>query len=280
MSEWFNGTHPHLTPSLYAVTRNAIVDLYNKDTTKYLAAGDVTNTVAGEPGSLLRLWRALEAGGAINHGSIRGDSLPVVLPASRAAAAELARKVSALVGAQIPAGAGGEEAAAAGVDWSKVAEGAGVGREEAVRAFLGGSEEEYASAGGGEAGASGEGGGGGGGGGNDARVGAVKHLLDSLDSNIVQAAVDAALAAGASAGDARKAGALGGVAGAAALTATRERDEIASLHREIVDLEHKKWELKHRRLLDMEEVLEAERRSLLIERRDGYYKRCRYWLGE
>ncbi|GMI55158.1 hypothetical protein TeGR_g6266, partial [Tetraparma gracilis] len=112
------------------------------------------------------------------------------------------------------------------------------------------------------------------------KEGILRHMLDNLDSSVVQAAVDAAVRQGADIVDAKKAAVVGGVAGMAAAAARKQEQDANVLHQEILDLQCKKWAAKHQRLTDMEEVLEAERRSLLMERRDSYYKRCRYWLGD
>jgi len=108
----------------------------------------------------------------------------------------------------------------------------------------------------------------------------LKRMVNGLDDKVVQAAVDAALKAGADLESAKKAGIVGGVAGAAKRKLDKEQGDIDVLHREVMELEYKKWELKRQRVGDMEEILEAERRALLHERRDSYYKRCRFWLGD
>jgi len=265
LGEWFDCSQPHLTPALYATTRNAIIKLYKKDTTKYLSMGDVRKSVVGEYGSILRLWRMLESGGGINYGKVKNTGLPMI--AGGRAKGEVdgvtSKKVVDAVAKQIGGGKGATEAAQV-IDWKKVGTEVGLEEAEAVAAFLSHDSEVFVE----------EGGGGGGGG------DMLKRMVNGLDDKVVQAAVDAALKAGADLESAKKAGIVGGVAGAAKRKLDKEQGDIDVLHREVMELEYKKWELKRQRVGDMEEILEAERRALLHERRDSYYKRCRFWLGD
>ncbi|EJK73493.1 hypothetical protein THAOC_04879, partial [Thalassiosira oceanica] len=168
------------------------------------------------------------------------------------------------------------------VDWDGVAKEVGDGASPAdcQRAFLSPPSEEAkliadVSAGGGVAGVG-------------AGADTVSRIVDDVDPGVIRAAVDAALNASAGGGDgadvdvdaARRAGIVGAVAASAASGLREQEDEISRTLMEIAEQRIRRLENRTAVLDDVEALLEAERVSLELERRDLYTARCRHWFGD
>ena len=108
----------------------------------------------------------------------------------------------------------------------------------------------------------------------------LKSLIQNVDKDIASAAVAAAIKAGANQSQAASAGLIGAIAAKATEEAEAAEAGAITLKEEIQALKMEKLEKRMDRLRDIEELMEVERVGLLMERRDLYFKRCRFWLGD
>ena len=96
----------------------------------------------------------------------------------------------------------------------------------------------------------------------------------------MKAVVDASLQSTNYINKAHKASFVAIMAGAAAQKGAQAESEIENTLMDIVDLQIQRLENRVALLDDVEALLEAERVSLELERRDMYTARCRHWFGD
>ena len=96
----------------------------------------------------------------------------------------------------------------------------------------------------------------------------------------MKAVVDASLQSTNDIKEARKASFVAIMAGAAAQKGAQAESEIKNTLMDIVDLQIQRLKNRVALLDDVEALLEAERVSLELERRDMYTARCRHWFGD
>lgn len=80
--------------------------------------------------------------------------------------------------------------------------------------------------------------------------------------------------------EAKKASLMGIIASVATEKAQEEEEQIRATLMDIVDQRVQRIENKLSMIDDVEALLEAERVSLELERRDMYTTRCRQWFGD
>ncbi|GMH91681.1 hypothetical protein TrST_g13838 [Triparma strigata] len=108
----------------------------------------------------------------------------------------------------------------------------------------------------------------------------VEGIINSVDADVVKAAVNAALGAGADVANAKAAGVVGGVVERANRLMKEETDTCNSLVAEIGRLKGEIMVARVKRIRDVEDLLEAEREELEEERKTQYFRRAKFWLGE
>jgi SWI/SNF related-matrix-associated actin-dependent regulator of chromatin subfamily C len=106
------------------------------------------------------------------------------------------------------------------------------------------------------------------------------HIIDGVHPEVLKAVVDASLQSTNDINEARKASFVAIMAGAAAQKGAQAESEIENTLMDIVDLRIQRLENRVALLDDVEALLEAERVSLELERRDMYTARCRHWFGD
>ena len=96
----------------------------------------------------------------------------------------------------------------------------------------------------------------------------------------MKAVIDASLQSTNDINEARKASFVAIMAGAAAQKGAQAESEIENTLMDIVDLQIQRLENRVALLDNVEALLEAERVSLELEKRDMYTARCRHWFGD
>ena len=96
----------------------------------------------------------------------------------------------------------------------------------------------------------------------------------------MKAVVDGSLQSTNDINEARKASFVAIMAGAAAQKGAQAESEIENTLMDIVDLQIQRLENRVALLDNVEALLEAERVSLELEKRDMYTARCRHWFGD
>jgi SWI/SNF related-matrix-associated actin-dependent regulator of chromatin subfamily C len=92
--------------------------------------------------------------------------------------------------------------------------------------------------------------------------------------------IDASLNATQDLTEAKKASLIGAVVSVAAEKGVEEEHQIRATLMDIVDQRVQRLENRIALMDDVEALLEAERVSLELERRDMYTTRCRQWFGD
>jgi SWI/SNF related-matrix-associated actin-dependent regulator of chromatin subfamily C len=92
--------------------------------------------------------------------------------------------------------------------------------------------------------------------------------------------IDASLNATQDLTEAKKASLIGAVVSIAAENGVEEERQIRATLMDIVDQRVQRLENRIALMDDVEALLEAERVSLELERRDMYTTRCRQWFGD
>jgi SWI/SNF related-matrix-associated actin-dependent regulator of chromatin subfamily C len=80
--------------------------------------------------------------------------------------------------------------------------------------------------------------------------------------------------------EAKNASVIGAIASVAAEKGLEEERQIRATMMDIIDQRVKRIENRIALMDDIEALLEAERVSLELERRDMYTTRCRQWFGD
>ena len=108
----------------------------------------------------------------------------------------------------------------------------------------------------------------------------VQGLVDSVDPEVLQKVLSAAMeATGGDAAAAQSAAVLGLQLPQFIAKARNYEIDVASKLSRLVDLRMQKLENRMTMLDDVEGILEAEKMALELERRDLYTARCRHWFG-
>ena len=297
LPEWFNDSASHRTEASYILTREKVIGVARADPDKFLTATSIRRCVVGDAGSLLRLhellthWRLINAFAA-------GESVPVA-PDNRYQHDEmesrkrpveetfwtegrkemLAKLVTESSNKKRKTDAMEEDAPKNGgkvdIDWKAIAAdvGGGVSSTECQRTFLSlpltvPSTDTKASHG--SVMAIGV---------RAAREEILKDLIKDVRPEVIEAATKAALQTTGDLQEAQKGALLGSIAAKAEERAAIEEESVNELLMELLDQRMKKLENRVSLLDEVEGMLEAERVSLELERRDLYTARCRHWFG-
>ena len=108
----------------------------------------------------------------------------------------------------------------------------------------------------------------------------LSQFLDGVRPEVLKAAVEASLQVTDDITEVRKASIVAVLASAAAEKGAQIESEIENTLMDIVDQRLHRLENRVAILDDVEALLEAERVSLELERRDMYTTRCRHWFGD
>ena len=291
LPEWFNGSAPHRSESTYLTTRDKMLELARTNQQQHVTATAIRRSVPGDAGSLMRMHRFLSDLGLINAGQV-GETSPRDPAVARLAPAagtkrcfnEMERtlfwttaRTQALHGSIRPHIRREANSGRFVVDWDGVAKEVGDGAtpSDCQRAFLSPPSEEARLIA--DASTKSDVGGSG--------AATVGQIIEEVDPDVIRAAVDAALNASgngeeADVDSARKAGIVGAVAASAASGLREQEDEMSRTLMEIAEQRIRRLENRTAVLDDVEALLEAERVSLELERRDLYTARCRHWFGD
>lgn len=112
-----------------------------------------------------------------------------------------------------------------------------------------------------------------------AREEILKDLVKDVRPEVIEAATKAALQTTGDIQEAQKGALLGSIAAKAEERAAAEEESANELLLELLNQRMKKLENRVSLLDEVEGMLEAERVSLELERRDLYTARCRHWFG-
>ena len=288
LPEWFNASAPHRTAATYIAVREKILDLAKRNGQQFITSTALRRSVAGDAGSLLRLHQFLMDWGLLNSGQV-GETAPSdsVLRGVHAAGGALAgtkrkspehvpavswtsERVHALeasvcnhISKQTSLNSPAMKIV---VNWEDVASelGGGVTPSDCQRAFVNPPSEAAkmiadASASGSKA--------------------LFSNILDGVRPEVLNAAIEASLQSTNDIVEARKASFAAAVASAAAEKGAKAESDIERTLMDIVDQRLQRLENRVALLDDVEALMEAERVSLELERRDMYTTRCRHWFG-
>ena len=262
LPEWFNGSATHRTSASYLQARNHILEMSRGLDDKHLTATMVRRSIPGDAGSVLRLFQFLENYHLINKQI--NDSSPTPIPFQKSAAKQTREEQDQLVQAVLD----NTSKESNTVDWDAVSKQVGMPSLDCEKAFVAiplnempevdapstpvaqGSTANY-----------------------------LQQLLDRTDAETIRAVATAAASAAKDGGKSSAAGILGLRAHDARKEAEQQDAAVARIMGEIVDLRLEKLQKRMSMLEDMEALLEAERMSLELERRDLYTARCRHWFG-
>jgi SWI/SNF related-matrix-associated actin-dependent regulator of chromatin subfamily C len=299
--EWFDGSALHRSEKSYLASRNRMIDMSSKLADRYVTTTMIRRSIPGDVGSLMRMYNFLTAYGLINKGALNDTTpTPVTLQESKAkyrwseplqqellrAVVEESRKRRRL---NNPAAQDFEPV----IDWDTVANklGHGVSPTDCERQFLAmpiadSSGEGSATTGEtamndssevGEAKPSDD---------DSARAVVTKQqqllqdVMDLCDAKVVHDFTNAAFSAESGSTVKIQGNAVVGLVTHHALHEATSKDEkVSRIMAEIVDLRMKKLENRLALLDDVEGLLDSERVSLELERRDLYTARCRHWYG-
>lgn len=290
LPEWFNFTAPHRTESTYIATRETILKLAKCNSQQYITTTAIRRSVAGDAGSLLRLHKFLMDWGLLNGGQI-GETAPsdAVLRGVHTEGGSLAKskrkhsqlqqqstlwtddrmhalEISVVKHTSKKPDEGSNELRII-VDWNAVATDldSGVTASDCQLAFINPPTE-------------------------DDKMAAVaissnnkwslSQFLDGVRPEVLKAAVEASLQVTDDITEVRKASIVAVLASAAAEKGAQIESEIENTLMDIVDQRLQRLENRVAILDDVEALLEAERVSLELERRDMYTTRCRHWFGD
>jgi len=291
LPEWFNSSAPHRTEATYISTRETILNLAKCNTQLYITTTAIRRSVPGDAGSLLRLHKFLMDWGLLNAGQI-GETAPsdAVLRGVHAVGGSLAKlkrkhsqaqqhsvswtaarmhalEISVVKHTSKKADDGTNQLTII-VDWDAVAAdlGEGVTASDCQLAFLNPPTEDDVKF----------------------AVGALpsnnnwslSQFLEGVRPEVLKAAVEASLQFTDDMTEVRKASIVAALASAAAEKGAQIESEIETTLMDIVDQRLQRLENRVAILDDVEALLEAERVSLELERRDMYTTRCRHWFGD
>jgi hypothetical protein len=283
LPEWFNCTAPHRTEFTYIATRENILSLAKRNTQQFITSTAVRRSVPGDAGSLLRLHKFLMDFGLLNIGQI-GETAPgdailrglhvaggVIAGSKRkhtSAVAWTSDRVHALEASVVKHASkktveGSPDQVNIVVNWDAVASdvGGGATPSDCQSAFVNPPSEDVKTS-------------------MSSKNSVFSHIIDGVHPEVLKAVVDASLQSTNDINEARKASFVAIMAGAAAQKGAQAESEIENTLMDIVDLRIQRLENRVALLDDVEALLEAERVSLELERRDMYTARCRHWFGD
>jgi len=300
LPEWFNGSASHRTEATYIQTREKMISVSRANPDKFLTATAIRRCVLGDAGSLLRLHDLLSHWRLIN-GFAAGESIPVA-PSIRYQHDEtenrkrpieetfwtegrktmLAKLVVENSNKKRKADPDAMEVdtpkmgGKVNIDWKAIAAdvGGGVSSTECQRTFLSlplaapSSDTKSKTSRGNVAISI-----------RATREEILKDLIKDVRPEVIEAATKAALQATGDLQEAQKGVLLGSIAAKAEERAAAEEESVNELVNELLDQRMKKLENRVSLLNEVEGMLEAERVSLELERRDLYTARCRHWFG-
>lgn len=285
LPEWFNSSAPHRTVDTYIAAREKILELAKKNGQQFITSTAIRRSVPGDAGSLLRLHKFMMDWGLLNGGQI-GETAPsdpvlrgiagtkrksppkdpFVWTTERVKALEVAVFKNAK---KRPAdGSDPSSKATIVVKWDAVATqmGDGITPSDCQRAFISPPSDSAKMV----ADASSNG---------DSKA-SLSAIVDGVDPKVLKAAIEGSLQCTDDVSEARKASLVATVASAASQKAAEAESEIERTLRNIVDQRLQRLENRVALLDDVEALMEAERVSLELERRDMYTTRCRHWFGD
>ncbi len=291
LHEWFNFTAPHRTETTYITTRETILKIAKCNSQQFITTTAIRRSVAGDAGSLLRLHKFLMDWGLLNGGQI-GETAPsdAVLRGVHAEGGPLTKTKRKHSQAQHYAVSwtadrihdleisvvkhtskkpdDGKNPLKIVVDWDTVASdlGEGVTASDCQLAFINPPAEDDVKL---AAGALSS---------NNNR--SLSQFLDGVRPEVLKAAVEASLQFTNDITEVRKATIIAALASSAANKGVQIESEIETTLMDIVDQRLQRLENRVAILDDVEALLEAERVSLELERRDMYTTRCRHWFGD
>jgi len=299
LPEWFNDSATHRTEASYIQAREKMIGVARADPDKFLTATAVRRCVVGDAGSLLRLhellthWRLINAFAAgesvpvapdnrYQHDEMESRKRPVEETFWTEGRKEMLAKIvveNSNKKRKANPDAMQDDAPKKGgkvdIDWKAIAAdvGGGVSSTECQRTFLSlpltaPSSDTKASRGGVM-----------GIGVRAAREEILKDLIKDVRPEVIEAATKAALQTTGDLQEAQKGALLGSIAAKAEERAAAEEESVNELLMELLDQRMKKLENRVSLLDEVEGMLEAERVSLELERRDLYTARCRHWFG-
>lgn len=281
LPEWFDNSAPHRSEVSYIQTRNEMLRKANENNDFYLTATVVRRTIAGDVGSLLRLHKFLTQWGLINGKAI-GESTPsstlptlvsmrekVVVDCEDSDVTMEWSEEEKLILVKTVVGHAAKrrklDGASDDIDWSEVARDVGKPAESCCKVFLETDlltkvenvQNESSN-----------------------KEAWIHELLSGVHPDVLTAAFNGAMNVTSNVDEAKKASLLAVLARDAVRGICKEETQINDMMHEILDQRMKKIENRISTLDDVEQMLEAQRVALEMERRDLYAMRCRYWLGE
>lgn len=300
LPEWFNNSASHRTEATYIQTREKLVSVAWANPDKFLTATAVRRCVVGDAGSLLRLhellthWRiinAVAAGESVpaapdtryQHDEMESRKRPIEDTFWTDGRKEMLAKLvvensnkKLKTDPNAMESDGFKKGGQVDIDWKAIAAdvGGGVSSTECQRTFL--SLPLAAPSSGTSAKPSR---------GNmsvgirAAREEILKDLVKDVRPEVIEAATKAALQKTGDIQEAQKGALLGSIAAKAEERAAAEEESANELLLELLNQRMKKLENRVSLLDEVEGMLEAERVSLELERRDLYTARCRHWFG-
>ena len=300
LPEWFDQSAAHRTSKSYLSTRERILTVASKSTTKYVTGTAMRRTVPGDAGSILRLHDFLVSWGFIN-GSAMGDSAPTQVdrelskkskPMSEAKD-ELKTEIKwsgdmiNILGSSVASFAAKkrkrdyENEQDISIDWDRVSQkvGRGVTPIACYNRFLMTNFDAMKSP-------------------SlelmdvddvtavrietdvkDEKDALLSQIVEGVRPSVAKVAIDSALQASVgNISEAQKASVLSSVASKAAERAREEENATSHILQEILDQRMAKLENRLSMLDDLECLFDAERMALELERRDLYTLRCRHWF--
>ena len=293
LPEWFNESASHRTEATYIQTREKLISVARVNPDKFLTATSVRRCVVGDAGSLLRLhellthWRIINAFAAgesvpvapdtrYQHDEMESRKRPIEdtfwIEGRKEMLAKLVVENSNKKRKADPNAMesdGPKKGGQVDIDWKAIAAdvGGGVSSTECQRTFLSlplaapssgtSAKPSYGSMG----------------------VGIRAAREEILKDLVKDVRPEAALQTTGDIQEAQKGALLGSIAAKAEERAAAEEESANELLLELLNQRMKKLENRVSLLDEVEGMLEAERVSLELERRDLYTARCRHWFG-
>jgi hypothetical protein len=291
LPEWFNQSAPHRTPTSYIAIREQILDLAKKNSNQYITATALRRSITCDSGTIMRLHSFLTDWGFINSAHI-GESSPseIKMRNMRATWDQIGKnskrkfsdiersivwspeRILALekhIIASITKRKSSDGRSIMDVNWEQVAADVGGGVTVKECQFMFVHPDKCPTAIPSSSSAP-----------DQSQEAYYSNILDSVRPEVLKKVIDASLSATEDLAEAKKASLIGAIASVAAEKGQEEEKQIRATLLDIVDQRVQRLENKISMLDDVEALLEAERVSLELERRDMYTTRCRQWFGD
>lgn len=265
LPEWFDESSKHRTAESYVQVREKILFMASElGANRFLTGTMVRRAIAGDAASLLRLHNFLSSNGLINEQALN-DTQPALKLLHKSTTASTRESVVKAVIQQIRSKKQSDGSRdSLDVNWDAIASMVGDGMtaaacEQTFKEMTNGTTSE---------------------GGSMAEVNSsLSDLIAKCNPSVLQAAIVAALNKSDDFGEARNAASVASIVQQANAKAESHEMQLAHIMGRALDSRMKRLESRLDMIEEVEGMLDAERMSLNLERRDLYTARCRSWFN-